>query len=87
MGGRVSKTDDILIAGDTPGEIEHRYCEVTGYAPEFPEWATGLWQSKLRYETQNELMEVAREYKKRGITPSIIVCDYFHWPQQGELEI
>lgn len=76
--------DYLVIAGDTPGEIEHRYCEVTGYAPEFPEWATGLWQSKLRYETQDELMEVAREYKRRGITPSIIVCDYFHWPQQGE---
>lgn len=76
--------DYLVIAGETPSEIEQRYCTLTGYAPEFPKWATGLWQSKLRYETQDELMEVAREHKRRGIPISLIVCDYFHWPQQGE---
>ena len=76
--------DYLVIAGNTPAKIEQRYCEITGYAPKFPMWATGLWQSKLRYETQDELLEAAREYKRRGITLSLIVCDYFHWPQQGE---
>lgn len=76
--------DYLVIAGDTPAEIEQRYCGLFGYAPEFPMWATGLWQSKLRYETQEELLSVAREYKRRGIPISLIVCDYFHWPQQGE---
>lgn len=76
--------DYLVIAGDSPAQIEQRYCELFGYAPEFPMWATGLWQSKLRYETQEELLDVAREYKKRGIPLSLIVCDYFHWPQQGE---
>ena len=76
--------DYLVIAGNSPAEIEQRYCRLTGYAPEFPEWATGLWQSKLRYETQEELLEVAREHKRRGIPLSLIVCDYFHWPQQGE---
>ncbi len=76
--------DYLVIAGDTPAKIEQRYCEITGYAPELPMWATGLWQSKLRYETQDELLEIAREYKRRKIPLSLIVCDYFHWPQQGE---
>ena len=76
--------DYLVIAGDRPGDIEKIYCQLTGFAPEFPEWATGLWQSKLRYETQEELLEVAREYKRRGIPLSMIVCDYFHWPQQGD---
>ncbi len=48
--------DYLVIVGDNPGEIENRYCRLTGFAPEFPEWATGLWQSKLRYETQEELL-------------------------------
>jgi alpha-glucosidase (family GH31 glycosyl hydrolase) len=49
-----------------------------------PEWASGFWQSKLRYRDQDELLEVAREYKRRDLPLSVIVCDYFHWTRQGE---
>ena len=49
-----------------------------------PEWASGFWQSKLRYRSQQELLEVAREYNRRGLPLSVIVCDYFHWTRQGE---
>jgi alpha-D-xyloside xylohydrolase len=76
--------DYLVIAGGDIPEIVRRYSSLTGYAPEFPDWALGLWQSKLRYETQEQLLEVAREYKRRGIPLSMIVCDYFHWPQQGD---
>ncbi len=76
--------DYIVIAGDTPGEIMLQYTEITGRAPVLPQWAAGFWQCKLRYETQEELLGVAREYKRRGIPVSVIVCDYFHWTAQGE---
>lgn len=76
--------DYIIIAGDDPAEIMRQYTEITGRAPMLPEWAAGFWQSKLRYETQEELLQVAREYKKRNIPVSVIVCDYFHWTNQGE---
>lgn len=33
---------------------------------------------------QEELLEVAREYKKRGLPIDVIVVDYFHWPKQGD---
>jgi alpha-D-xyloside xylohydrolase len=49
-----------------------------------PEWATGFWQSRLRYETQDELLSVARKYKELGIPLSSIICDYFHWTEQGD---
>ena len=49
-----------------------------------PEFAMGFWQCKLRYQTQEELLAVAREYKKRGLPISVIVCDFFHWPLQGD---
>ena len=76
--------DYLMIAGDTPAEIMYSYTEITGRAPVLPEWAAGFWQCKLRYETQEELLEVAREYKRRGVPVSVIVCDYFHWTAQGE---
>ena len=34
--------------------------------PRCPAWATGFWQCKLRYRTQQELLDVAREYRRRG---------------------
>jgi len=76
--------DYIVIAGDSPAEITELYTDITGRAPEFPEWAAGFWQSKLRYVSQDELLEVAREYVKRKLPISVIVIDYFHWTQQGE---
>jgi alpha-D-xyloside xylohydrolase len=73
-----------ITAGDTPAEIEESYSAVTGTVPMMPDYAMGFWQCKLRYQTQDELLNIAREYKKRGIPLSVIVIDYFHWTKQGE---
>jgi alpha-D-xyloside xylohydrolase len=73
-----------ITAADEPAGILRRYTDVTGTAPMLPEWASGFWQSKLRYRTQDELLDVAREYKRRGLPLSVIVVDYFHWTRQGE---
>ncbi len=73
-----------ITAGDTPAEIEEAYAKVTGTAPMMPDYGMGFWQCKLRYQTQEELLEVAREYKRRGLPVSVIVIDFFHWTKQGE---
>lgn len=78
------QADYIIIAGDTPKEVLYKYSSITGFAPKFPKWASGFWQSRLRYESQEDLLEIAREYKKRGVPLSAIIIDYFHWTQQGE---
>ena len=78
------KLDYWITAGDTPAEIEEAYASVTGTVPMMPEYAMGFWQCKLRYQTQEELLEVAREYKRRNLPVSVIVVDFFHWPMQGE---
>ncbi|NUT37214.1 MAG: glycoside hydrolase family 31 protein [Hamadaea sp.] len=80
-GGRV---DYWITAGDSPADIMDAYTAVTGRPPLLPEWASGFWQSKLRYRTQEELLAVARQYKQRGLPLSVIVCDYFHWPRMGD---
>jgi alpha-D-xyloside xylohydrolase len=73
-----------VTAARAPADIVRRYTGVTGRAPMLPEWASGFWQCKLRYRTQDELLGVAREYKRRGLPLSVIVVDYFHWTRQGE---
>lgn len=73
-----------ITAGDTPAEIEEAYAAVTGKVPMMPEFGMGFWQCKLRYQNQAELLEVAREYKRRNLPISVIVVDFFHWTRQGE---
>lgn len=73
-----------ITADDTPKAIMENYTAVTGRAPEFPDNALGLWQCKLRYRTQDEVLEVAREYKRLGISLDVIVIDFFHWIRQGD---
>ncbi|HIS76525.1 MAG TPA: glycoside hydrolase family 31 protein [Candidatus Merdivicinus excrementipullorum] len=79
-----TKTIDFWItAGDTPAEIHAQYMAVTGKPPMMPEHGLGFWQCKLRYQTQEELLSVAREYHRRGVPLDVIVADFFHWTLEG----
>lgn len=78
--------DYLVIAGDTPSEIEQEYMALTGKPPMMPEYGLGFWQCKLRYRTQEELLSVARRYKELGIPLDVIVVDFFHWTRQGEFK-
>jgi len=76
--------DYLIFAGNSPAEIVRKYSDLTGKSPEMPYFATGFWQSKLRYSSQEELLSVAREYKKRNLPISVIVADFYHWPTSGD---
>lgn len=73
-----------ITAAGTPKEILENYTAVTGRADIFPDSLLGLWQCKLRYRTQEEVLEVARRYKREGIRLDAIIIDFFHWTVQGE---
>lgn len=80
---QTEQIDYFIIIGDNAREILQGYYLLTGKPSALPYWATGFWQCKLRYETQEELLNVAREYKKRNLPIDVIVIDYFHWEKQG----
>mgnify|MGYP002801005180 FL=1 len=80
------QADYLVFAGRTPRDIMKIYSRLTGFAPMMPSWAAGFWQCKCRYESQDILLNVAREYKKRGIPIDAIVIDFFHWTEQGDLK-
>ena len=81
--GATRKIDFVFIAGN-PREVSEALADLTGHAPVMPHWATGFWQSRLRYETQEDLLEVARRYHRENIPLSVIISDYFHWTEQGD---
>ena len=66
------KDMDALVAG---------YRRLTGKAPMMPRWAYGFWQSRQRYETQDQLVGVVKQYRDEGIPIDTIVQDWFYWPE------
>jgi alpha-D-xyloside xylohydrolase len=73
-----------ITAGETPEAILRTYVAATGMPPVLPDWVTGFWQCKLRYKSQAEILQVARDHRQRGLPLSCIVIDFFHWSRQGE---
>ncbi len=76
--------DYFIFTEGSPADLVRHYSALTGKSPMMPAFASGLWQSKLRYSSQEELLSVAREYKKRNLPISVIVADFFHWPHTGD---
>jgi alpha-D-xyloside xylohydrolase len=79
-----TQLDYVVVTGPSYADILTRYADLTGYPPLLPDWALGFWQSKLRYRTQDELLDVAREYHRRGLPLAVIVIDFFHWTHMGD---
>jgi len=75
---------DYWVTAGSYAEIMREYARATGMPPLMPDSIAGFWQCKLRYKTQDELMAVAREHKRRGLPMDVIVVDFFHWTAMGE---
>ena len=71
--------DYYYIAGNNLDEVIAGYRQLTGKAVLLPRWAYGFWQSRQRYKTQAEILDVAREYRERGIPIDNIVEDWHYW--------
>jgi alpha-D-xyloside xylohydrolase len=72
--------DYYFIPGSSMDEVIAGYRHLTGKAPILPKWAYGFWQSRQRYETQDQLLGVLREYRKRKLPLDNIVQDWLYWP-------
>lgn len=70
--------DFYFLAGGMKQVIKE-YRKLTGKATMLPKWAFGYLQSKERFETQEEIESVAREYRERGVGIDGIILDWFSW--------
>ena len=75
--------DYYFVAGDSMDEVVGGYRRLTGEAVMLPKWAFGFWQSRERYKSEDELLGVLEEYRKRGIPIDNIVLDWFYWPENA----
>lgn len=73
--------DYYFIRGENLDQVIHGYRKITGKASMMPKWAMGLWQCRERYKTQEELLSVVKEFRKRQIPLDNIVQDWFYWKE------
>lgn len=72
-----------LFVGDKMDNLVAAYRSLTGVAPMLPDWALGYHQSRNRYATQKEVMEIAKKMKEEDIPASTIFIDYHYWGKYG----
>ncbi|HDQ44389.1 MAG TPA: DUF5110 domain-containing protein, partial [bacterium] len=73
------QVDYHFIAGENMDAVIRGYRDLTGHAPMYGKWAYGYWQSKEHYATRDELMSVAREYRRRRIPIDNMIQDWNYW--------
>ncbi|WP_179950039.1 glycoside hydrolase family 31 protein [Lutibacter citreus] len=73
--------DYYFIHGENPTKVLSEYSRLTGKAPLFPKSSYGFWQCREAYQTQEGLLESARQYRKRKIPVDNIVQDWDYWPK------
>jgi alpha-D-xyloside xylohydrolase len=76
--------DYYFIYGPEFDEIIHHYRSMTGHAPMLPKWSYGFFQSKDRYVSQQEILDVAGRYRREHIPLDAIVQDWFWWKTEGD---
>ncbi len=72
--------DFYFIYGPELDNIVSHVRTLTGKVPMLPKWAMGYFQSKERYRSQDELVEITAEFRKRKIPLDCIVLDWMSWP-------
>ena len=78
--------DYYFLYGPEMDQIIHQYRDMTGHAPLFGEWAYGFFQSKDRYVSDAQLLQIANEYRSQHVPLDTIVQDWFWWVKQGDPE-
>jgi alpha-D-xyloside xylohydrolase len=75
-------TDFTVFVG-TADEAMASYRSLTGNAPLMPKWAMGYVHCRERYDSQQELLANAAEFRKRNIPLDMIVQDWQYWGKYG----
>ena len=78
--------DYYFLYGPEIDAIIHEYRGMTGHTPLLPKWAYGLFQSKDRYVSLDEISQIALRYRQQHIPLDAIVQDWFWWRKEGDPE-
>jgi alpha-D-xyloside xylohydrolase len=83
-GNRVSF---FVIAGKDADEIYAGYKLLTGPTHMLPKAAYGYIQCKQRYQSQEEVLGVAKGYRDRHLPADVMVVDWFYYTKMGQMDL
>ena len=69
-----------MYGGNADGIIA-QVRDLTGHSPMLPLWAYGFFQSKERYHTQEESLNVLKKYRELQIPIDCMIQDWRYWPE------
>lgn len=75
--------DYYFMAGEDMDDVISGYRTLTGKSPVMPKWAMGFWQSREKYNTQDEMLGALKGFRDRKIPLDNIVLDWNHWPENA----
>lgn len=84
VGDRVSY---FVIAGHSADEIYEGYRRLTGVTHLLPRRVYGYIQSKAIYPTQEQILAVADEYRRKHLPLGVMVVDFLNMTRQGNLDL
>ena len=73
--------DYYFMYGPDLDKVIAGYRQVTGTPPMMPEWVFGFFQSRQRYKTQQESLDVLAKYRSLDVPIDNIVQDWFYWKE------
>lgn len=76
------KIDYVVFAGNAD-EVISSYRNLTGKAPLMPIWSLGYIHCRERFNTQDEVLENAKEFRNRELPIDVIVQDWQYWGKYG----
>lgn len=78
--------DYYFFYGPEIDTLIHEYRVMTGHTPMLPKWAYVFFQSKDRYVSLDEILNIARRYREEHIPLDTMVQDWFWWKTEGDPE-
>ncbi|MDE1916846.1 MAG: DUF5110 domain-containing protein [Sphingomonadales bacterium] len=75
--------DYVVIAGPSAAQIMAGYRALTGAAPMMPVWALGYIHCRERFHSSQEILDTAREFRRRKLPVDVMVQDWQYWGRHG----
>ncbi len=72
-------SDYYIMYGKSSDGVIAQMRDLTGQSPMYPLWTFGFWQSRERYKSQKETMEVVDKYRQLGVPLDGIIQDWQYW--------
>ena len=71
--------DYYLMLGESADGNVREMRTLSGQVPMFPLWTYGYWQSKERYKSSRELLDVVKRYRQEQVPLDGIIQDWQYW--------